>query len=152
MKNLLLSITLLCVLYSCAKKSESPTPTKIESRTIQPEPPVLPEPYYPRMRSTKLECCPYSGWWYSIYETYAGHDDKHVPKADLWHIRAYNIGSSGQAEIAIDSNVRVWWIKEVPYSDFYYFKPNPAGGWLKTPIRKDGNYNFANFQSYADNQ
>jgi len=104
------------------------------------------------MRSKKLECCPYSGWWYSIYETYAGHDDKHVPKADLWHIRAYNIGSSGQAEIAIDSNVRVWWIKEVPYSDFYYFKPNPAGGWLKTPTRKDNNYNFANFQSYADNQ
>jgi hypothetical protein len=152
MKNLLLLIILLFVLCYCTKKWDSPSPAKQEPKTVEPEVATLPEPYYPRMRSAKLECCPYSGWWYSIYETYAGHDDKHVPKADLWHIKAYNIGSSGKEEISIDSNIRVWWVNDIPNSYFYHFKKDTDGGWLKTPTRKDNNYNFATFQSYADNQ
>lgn len=118
------------LIFSCAKKSESPQP---EQQQIQVAP-QKPDPYYRRIMSASHECCPENNNGTSQYERYQGHDDSHSPKADVWLVtQVYYRPSQNINDTTSVEKVLIWWENGTPHSDKYTFKFDSAiNDWYRT--------------------
>jgi len=118
-----LSIIALSFLFSCTMKSEE-QPTPIQPQ-IQKEAVVVEvETYYLRLRPKDNECCPRFYKGLQEYCRFVGHDDKHVPKADVWAL----VLKKGNLETDTVRKVTamIWWVNNKPYSDFFGFRFNTS--------------------------
>lgn len=118
-----LSIIALSLLFSCTKKSEeSPKPIQVQEQKQIIVTEV--EPYYLRLRPKDNECCPRTYKGLQEYCRFVGHDDKHVPKADVWAL----VLKKGNLETDTVRKVtaKIWWVNNKPYSDFFGFRFNTS--------------------------
>ena len=131
MRKIILNITIITILLSCSKKSDQPKPQEAIPQTQKTET-KLPDPYYQKLgRPFGFEDVTVFLGDYFI-EKYIGHDDSHVPKADLYFFQQQHVNTTYHTtEVIFTSQIRVWWLNGVPKSDSLVFKKTD-NGWMQT--------------------
>ena len=148
MKRILLPIALSASLFCCTKKSQDPKPEETQKQqTVQTA--TIPEPYYPRLgRAKEFDDVPVVIGGISYVERYIGHDDTHVPKADVYFFQQL-ITENRITRVGFESKLRIWWVNDTPHSDSLRFKMKD-GKWLQTIWQLENKIEYAKFGAYTN--
>lgn len=119
MKNLILLLVIASV-FSCSKSKKEEDPKPVQVLKLAPVQDTT-KPYY---KDFTQKSTPFTNGGY-LDVTFIGHDDLHVPKADVYKWDCHCNGNN----TADTREIRVWWIDCQPYSDYaslYFKKGNPT--------------------------